>query len=1528
MMTQDEKRLLCDEVLSCLEIREYKLLSWGLLNGYLTFEVVQEAVEKFFATTSDEELLELWQRAVDEGYSLQDILDNLSKRNLVFTSRNKGKTRYRTRFAEAVRNMFLLRQRFSSSDWQTASRLVGDLRLSIRRRRYPKRRLDAEQVQDRLNSYDIHSDTLLALLSDGGGGFVKLAEFQAKATETILTCLQQQKQSAVFVGAGTGSGKTKSFYLPAMLFIANTLAIEGTKALALYPRVELLKDQLKEAYREARKLDHVLARPIIVAPYFADVPVDADRFRTKKVDWQLSSSHDGWVCPFFSCPKCGGLMVWKRQDVEQEAQQKDGSYARLTCTDNTCRHVVDQSTLLLTRRQMQAKPPDILFTTTEMLNRNLSDATEHHLFGINVKSPPSLVLMDEIHLNDGFHGAQIAYLLRRWKYLRDRTQRQSLCIVGLSATLEDAQTFFSKLTGVPIEDVHVIQPKLEDTYQRSMEYNLVVRNDPGAKTTLLSTSVYATVLMGRVLDPLGKNISEGTYGQRIFAFAPTLDIVNRWYHILSSQVEAPNKPTSIHYDVPNSVTDEEKKQRYKEGQYWYFFTTQTGHNQIGHNLANSLTVNVTSSQHRGVDEGSSIIVATSALEVGYNDPLVGAVVQHRASQNRASLLQRKGRAGRNPTMRPWMVLVAAYYGFDRWVFQHADSAFDPNLPPLRLPLQNLYVLKIQAAYVLMDYLSSLVHVNVWDVLTNKESYPYHHNEAIQKALAAHIEAIIRSPESFVSFLKNALCLQDELILQVVLWGEPRPLMTELIPTLQRQLNTAWQVLSYDHQQGWQVQKYKDAVGDTPMRGFVPSALFEELNPMEVRVKIPRDETDKWDEQGLPVALALSEFVPGRVSKRYTRRNFSDEAHWLPFSPFPAEEEDYQRDLFALPVSFQLVTEWEERYEGELQREKWQVYSPTAMRLKRVASGVDDSSYARYVWRSKFLPYDYFSQRYDEDGLRVNLTKSMKAFFKETSFFTHQQGKCVQVTRYAPQFEVTLAYQDGTRIRGTYDFVTSQSHMPNVAVGFMLYTDALCFRYQTLDVERLKSSQTWHTTYQSLAYIFCLYLLSKASESSQYNLYEIRLALDTALTILVKNACLGATQITLQEAFERLTLEDVREELRDAIRRQDSETPVEEQVELDFADRVDISVILPFLRVFWDDNHPLLAEFLEEAYAYSLGQTLFTTIGEFLPDAQLEDLHLDVEPSNEVIWVSELSAGGIGVLQRLTDELVRFPQRFERFFLKNIHYCRREALAQSLFRVSAQLGKDDELKRLLEQVRQAEDLPSLERGHEALNVALKALDVDVDVSFNFAVSSKFLRPDFTPEIDELLLFATDFWQGAEDRLGIALNLDVVTKVLARHPFVTQTLQQHIRHLSLEDTKSHVNYEKLLEALLWTRCSGSCPDCIEHFQYYQRYMWLSRRLVQEVWQATIEAPISVDEVDWLERLKLRIATQHEATVECQPKELQQVRQSLLLLEGENFEIDGILLCRVRVQTLQTTKNKVILRIAFEEATNEEADEHEAG
>ena len=118
-----------------------------------------------------------------------------------------------------------------------------------------------------------------------------MGSWQREAIRWQFRAVAERGEQALVIGAGTGAGKTKAFYIPALAEVAATLdALRWVQVLALYPRVELLKDQLAEAHAEARKLDNDLRaadrRSIALGAYYGDTPLSAARF--------LESPPDSW----------------------------------------------------------------------------------------------------------------------------------------------------------------------------------------------------------------------------------------------------------------------------------------------------------------------------------------------------------------------------------------------------------------------------------------------------------------------------------------------------------------------------------------------------------------------------------------------------------------------------------------------------------------------------------------------------------------------------------------------------------------------------------------------------------------------------------------------------------------------------------------------------------------------------------------------------------------------------------------------------------------------------------------------------------------------------------------------------------------------------------------------------------------------------------------------------------------------------------------------------------------------------------
>lgn len=117
-----------------------------------------------------------------------------------------------------------------------------------------------------------------------------------------------------------------------------------------------------------------------------------------------------------------------------------------------------------------------------------------------------------------------------------------------------------------------------------------------------------------------------------------------------------------------------------------------------------------------------MVIATASLEVGFNDPSVGMVIQHKAPRNVASYLQRKGRAGRSRTMRPWMVAVLSEFGRDRVVYQRYEELINPEIKGQSLPMGNIHIQKMQAAMATLDWLSMKIpEDNIWSLLNKPQT---------------------------------------------------------------------------------------------------------------------------------------------------------------------------------------------------------------------------------------------------------------------------------------------------------------------------------------------------------------------------------------------------------------------------------------------------------------------------------------------------------------------------------------------------------------------------------------------------------------------------------------------------------------------------------------------------------------------------------------------------------------------------------------------------------------------------------------
>jgi hypothetical protein len=482
------------EFLSLIELQESRLLSWGFFGS--SFDATQ--AEEWLNLAS-EDVLAFWSELQSQGETIEGLLERLALERLFFELPNRP-GHYRSRFAEGIRLLASLRQLFPRRSWTIAPRLVSDIRIDLKPRFYPKRDVSPEHCWDTLSEHvnPLRSKLLrecFARLSGSQHQQINFAGFQSRAFSHIFASYGKSRPSGSIVSAGTGSGKTKSFYVPALLRVADDVAQNSsafTKIIAIYPRTVLLADQLREALSEADKLAPALnsngLRRITFGALLGDTPHKSD-FENKVGDssklwaevrhWNRTGS--GFVVPFTKSPRDARKnLIWRDHDrlAGRTDLYQEGSDEKAEVLDGVLR---------LTREQLQAEPPDVLFVSTEMMNRELGNPAWMKTFGIGTRDAPRLVLLDEVHTYEGVSGAQTAWLLRRWRHW---ARNRKVHYVALSATLADGPGHLARVAGIPVSSISEFRPDPTEITAEGMEYNVAVKGNP-AGASILATSKLA-----------------------------------------------------------------------------------------------------------------------------------------------------------------------------------------------------------------------------------------------------------------------------------------------------------------------------------------------------------------------------------------------------------------------------------------------------------------------------------------------------------------------------------------------------------------------------------------------------------------------------------------------------------------------------------------------------------------------------------------------------------------------------------------------------------------------------------------------------------------------------------------------------------------------------------------------------------------------------------------------------------------------------------------------------------------------------
>lgn len=1419
--------------LTALERREEQFVSWGFYD--LSFSqadfgrILDEELDPDHATT--------WQRLASGGHTTDSLLSELLEAGLVYELHGMP-GRYRTRFAEGVRLLARLRQVFRGDQWATAPNLVSDVKVRVAPRQYPKRDQSASSCWADLAKHArearLQGRAFDALAHDSLGRDIAFAGFQRRAFARIFAHYGRQGISGTVISAGTGSGKTKAFYVPAFLGAVADIARDpapSTKIIAVYPRNVLLADQLREALSEAAKLRQVLdaagLRSLTFGALLSDTPPDAQSFTAFRsgqqsyverfTDW--TRRQNGWAIPYLRSPMDGeSELTWR------DADRAAGRTALFRSGGAVATPDVPDGVLRLTREAIQTSPPDVLFLSAEMLNQQLGNPAWGRALGVSADTPgPRLLLLDEVHTYEGIPGAQVAWVLRRWRHW---APQKDLHVVGLSATLREAPEHLGRVIGIDPTQVVEYRPTESELVSVDAEYSLAIKGDPASAASLLSTTIQAGMLLTRLLTPRGQASPTGPslnghrfFASKLFGFTDKLDVVNRWY---SDMRHAEVALGLAKHRLPPSGTAnpdadrEERRRREIDGQVWGLPIA------LGHDLRRSLNVSRCSSQDPGANASSDLIVATSSLEVGFDDPEVGATIHHKAPRSLASFVQRKGRAGRRRGTRPWTVVVLSDYGADRWAFQNADQLFEPQLDSIYLPVENSHVMRMQAAYFLIDWIGRQ--------LGDGDPYRYlrRHGQPQRGRVIHLLTDLLNQGTSWRSFRHEfralfrrplgprQLSLSDARI-DTLLWDDPRPLLRHAIPSLLRKLDADWQQAGPNGDTG----QREDADAGRPLPLFIPRATFGLLETGEARLTFTspplqpsarsRHTPRLKAPETLPTVRALLESAPGNASKRYSTGD-RERAYWLEFSSRLGD--------LGSPASAPVSSLYPDKL-AVAHVDGTTVYQPHTVPLAAVPKGIRDTSRASWFWRAHFKLHG------DGQTVPVLLGAPWDQAIASCRAFLHRNGTWIDVTRYASECRYEIRPDRGDSLVGRLAFRSATHPDRTEAVGTRRSVDGLLIHLRGAHLRELPGlDDALRARLRTEYFRHCLResrdLPDAISSFLRDWLWQTSMSMLTA-TAARQDISLAAAHSALHgrrvEAAERVL------DVIFRVRAEDGEDSPEDEARLRvrvldvWRDPTLVPVIEAAEHSLWQPPPAEFDAWVRQRYAATIAQAIRAAAVSDIPGINEDDLALDVVESDDGgfdIFVTETTGGGVGIVEMIVAALRRSPDAFHEGIQHHLSWCPREAVTEALraaARGSQRAGEaPDRLRSAFEAVRLARSHQEVSVARDSLRGALRDVGVVPSRRHVVAIISRLLQPGTSPQTDAL----TAALDEERTRLTETLHAEIEPRAFSYHalrvPRLREPLERALSAIGGDSPTARQLYA-ICQRMVLFGCEDSCPECLD-------------------------------------------------------------------------------------------------------------------
>ncbi|EJG06160.1 DEAD/DEAH box helicase domain protein [Methanofollis liminatans DSM 4140] len=626
------------------------------------------------------------------------------------------KQRVRSRIAELVRYFSYLKQRFDD-DYESSPGLTQMVKLKTKSRRRPKRDIILKNalqsvftVKDevRLNesiqgaiqdgTYKKAFEWLRLMIKSNFNrdpSEIYLSRFQVDGFKEILKAAISKDFSSdnlsYIIQSSTGSGKTETFLFPILLYTLLMSKKSGTKALLLYPRIDLCNDQVQRLLR------------------YVAIINDSGLPGTKKIKIGIHHSRtDGLslACPYDGCT---GKLVTQNGDRFYRCDQN---------ADHLIDYIVDKNS-----------PADIIISTPDSMHRRLMDQYGKENIWDGKDVLPKFIVFDEAHIYSNQSGMHVANIVQRLRQkIRSKTSAEPIFIAS-SATVGAPETFACQLFST--DNAQAIRPRDTDLEEIGREYVVFLKATnprkilipkPGEEKERLTIATNLSAMIQTAFC-FYHTMLKMKEKDRIIGFVDSIDIIKRLGDKLCDaerqrklyQLRTPDHKldTALNRNCPHVACETlppnpytNRCQAYLDGECWW---TMEDRDTSPMNIHVHKSGNTCNCQNKEVKTDDwDMMITTSSLEVGFDHPAIIGTFQYKAPMNIPGFVQRIGRGGRSPSDMPVSVVVLGSHPLDNFYFHHTTLLTDPGSDKLEIPIDpaNKYIKAMHVVSFIYDYIST------------------------------------------------------------------------------------------------------------------------------------------------------------------------------------------------------------------------------------------------------------------------------------------------------------------------------------------------------------------------------------------------------------------------------------------------------------------------------------------------------------------------------------------------------------------------------------------------------------------------------------------------------------------------------------------------------------------------------------------------------------------------------------------------------------------------------------------------------